>query len=188
MATSATGGYLSPELSSTSIMDVGLINIIHNWLSGVSGLPLVLVRPRWQPEPPTLPGATITWMAFGIDHLPSDTFPSVTHYGEEGGYSIVGRQEHIQVSVTTYGPEAQEKMGLLRDGMVISQNRDYLQAQGLEVLNSGTIVFLPELVKNIWLYRTDMRVVLCRRISNRYPILNMQSITPPILFPDRTFL
>jgi len=182
MNTSATGGYLVPDTASIPPSDTALIDILQEWIAGVSGIESSLLRPRWQPDPPNLPGPLFTWGAFGIEIIPSEVYPSVTHYGEGEGYSLLRRQEMIHLLITMYGPESQKRMGLLREGMILSQNRDNLLRQGMSVVKSTPCLTIPEMIKNKWIFRTDMKIILCRKITNKYPILNMQSIPPLTIF------
>ena len=65
---------------------------------------------------------------------------------------------------------------LLRAGVNISQNREYLQAQNFDLGFAGTLTIVPSLVKTRWLYRVDLPIEIRRQIVWQYPVLNILSI------------
>lgn len=79
---SSTGGfllsyrdsYIAPPLEGQA-----LTNFLQEQIVGVTGIAGNLVRPRWQPEPPLLPDATIDWIAFGITERKGQTYAYTYH-------------------------------------------------------------------------------------------------------------
>lgn len=159
----------------TPLNDAGLINYLHEWLSALTGINAKYVRPRWQPEPPNLPVDGIDWLAFGIVKRESDTFASDTHFSDSDGYNIVRRQEVLHILVSCYGNNADNTMSMIREGMMLSQNREGLAFAGISVIGCDESTIIPELVKERWLYRVDLPFKLSRIIERKYPILNLLS-------------
>jgi hypothetical protein len=172
--TSATGGYLAP-LSPFPLEGKELLRFIQGWVVGITGLPGKMVRPRWQAEPPNIPQAGTAWAAIGITTRPSDTFPYV-----DG--PRLQRHELLNILSSFYdlgsGGEADDLVARLRDGAMVPQNREELTRNGFALIETGEIVALPSLLKQRWLYRVDLNVVLRRQIDRNYDVLTLLSSEP----------
>lgn len=173
--TSATGGFLLPN-SNPEVLDGELLqNIIHDWITGITGLAPDLVRPRWQPEPANIPDFGINWCAFGIVRRENDPFSSQQHVGTGDGYDEIRRHQLCHCLVSFYGTDADTSLLLFQEGMQIAQNRDLLTANEMNLVGSEEPITVPEFIKERWLYRVDLPFTLRRRIILRYPILNLLS-------------
>lgn len=154
-----------------------LDNFIQQLISGICQLPPNLVFPRWQPEPPILPGPTINWASVGVtDNELLHGWAVIMHDPANGGRDIMEQYEEFTVLCSFYGPQADFYDALLRDGLQIPQNREILQlyAMGLVQFYSKTVV--PELMKNTWLRRVDREIKFTRAILREYPVLNLLGV------------
>lgn len=156
-----------------------LFRFLQQFFVSITLLPGNLFFPRWQPEPPNLPDYGTDWAAFGITSRDADKFaffrhvPAVVGPPAVAGYDEFQRHEFLEILVSFYGPEADSFAATLRDGMQIRQNLDYLTAQNMQLINSGDLITVPELVKERWLYRVDLPVKLRRQIVRQVPILDL---------------
>lgn len=174
--TSATGGYLLPDADGPQPLEGdALVDFLQSVVVGCTGLDGRWVRPRWQPEPPNLPPADQSWCAIGIVERSSDTYAYVEHDGAGDGSDKLQRQQEIAMLCSFYGPDADSYIELLRDGLQIAQNREALQLAGMALKSTGEAVIAPSLVKMLWQYRVDVRVVFVRQINRRYPVRNLLS-------------
>lgn len=180
--TSATGGPLSPAASPAPLEGKALLRFVQQWIVGITGLDGDMVRPRWQPEPPVIPDAGEAWASVGIGTRLADTFPQIVHDGAaDGGKGAdkMQRQEALDVLASFYdlgaGGEADLYASLLRDGMVIAQNREYLLKGGFDLAFSGDLIPAPVIIKTRWLYRVDLPFRLRRQINRTYPVQNLIS-------------
>lgn len=169
--TSATGGYLAP-IPPDPLEGKELLRFIQQWIVGLTGLDGKMVRPRWQPEPPNIPSAGEVWAAIGITARPSDTFPYVS--GPE-----LQRHELLNVLTSFYdlgsGGQADAMAARLRDGSAVPQNREVLTKNNFALIEVGEIITLPSLLKQRWLYRVDLNVLLRREIVRTYAVLDLVS-------------
>lgn len=172
---SATGGYLIPEESTLVLEGNELVDLLQNWVAGISGLPFAMVRPRWQPEPPILPEETETWCAFGIVSRETDIFSSEEHISDNEGYDIVRAYQLLRCLASFYGPEADKAVLFFQQGFQIGQNREPLVRKGVTVVKCEQPTTAPEFIKERWLYRVDIQFVLRKRIELKYPIRNLIS-------------
>src|SRR5215471_748939 len=154
--TSATGGYILPRLPPAPSEDEFLA-AIQGQVSALSRLPGALVRPRWQPMPPAQPDAMVTWGAVGITMVEADEYPYFKHVGDtvlpgesSPGYSIIRRNLTLTVTVSFYGPGADECAGFVRDGMYVPQNYEPLIPLGLKLLTVHDLARTPELINQQW--------------------------------------
>lgn len=173
--TSATGGFLVPSNPQELLEGQALTDYLHQWISGIIGMSGDLLRPRWQAEPPDLPGDGITWGAFGIVGKTPDFGQYQEHIGAGIGQDRIKRHETIEILVSLYGPSADLLTAYLREGMWIGQNRDLLIAKNMDVLTCDASNVVPEFIKQKWLNRVDTRFYLRRQIVLSYPILNIAS-------------
>lgn len=192
--TSATGGYLIPEVLPAPLEDAALDDFLQTVLVGVTGLDPTLVRPRWQEIVPDLPDRSVDWCGFGVISRKSDTFAYIGHDGllsQAEGADLLQRHEELNLRASFYGPNCQYYGTLLRDGLEIPQNREQLFLAGMGLVSVGDVERAPELVKNIWLSRADLPIVIRRQVLREYPVLNLLSMqgtlaTPAITVPLAT--
>jgi len=174
MNDSSTGGYLVPQASPAPPEGQALTRFIQQVFVNITGLDGTLIRPRWQPEPPNIPPFGTDWMAFGIVRRSADVFATVIHDGV-AETDTVNRQELLEILCTFYGPDADNFASLLREGFSVSQNREVMQLNNFGLVEVGEALPVPELIKDRWTYRLDMRVVFRRLIERTYPVLNVLS-------------
>lgn len=177
--TSATGGYLQPTNTATAPLEGdALFDFIQAWIVGITGLPGQYVRPRWQPDPPNIPQTGTDWAAFGITNRVVQLANAELHYKAVGltpGYDEIRNHEELTVTVSFYGQNADNYAALLREGMGLAQNREPLFVQNMAVVDWGSVVAVPELIKEKWLYRVDFEFRLRRQIVRDYAVLDLAS-------------
>ena len=172
--TSASGGYLTP--TSNPIDDDALVNFIQAWVVGITGLSGANVRPRWQPEPANIPDVNVTWAAIGISSREADPFIYENHLPSANGSlgeTEVRRHESLTFLASFYGPSANFYATVFRDGMQVSQNHDVLSVASFGFIESEDLVAVPELLKEKWLFRVDLRFKIKRQVVRRYGIQNL---------------
>ncbi len=162
--TSATGGYLKPTAQILNVQQ-----FIQTVISGISGIDGKLVRPKWQPNPPIQPEATVNWIAFSVVESPSDANAFVGM--DAAGVETLQRQEYLTVNCSIYGPDCYDISGTLRDGFQIPQNLAALKAVKMGFMGVGIPNRTPDLVNEKWIPRVEMPIQLVRMIQRVYPIL-----------------
>lgn len=170
MADSSTGGYLLPAAAIAE--DAALDAIFQKMVVGMTGLTGGMVRPRWQVVNPKPPEPTVNWVSVGVTDDNPDSNAAVTHID---GQDNLRRHEEITVSATFYGPGARSYAKMVRDGLFIAQNREELRANGIEFINTGRIIAVPELVNQQWQRRYDMPIVFRRVITRSYAVLDIET-------------
>ena len=178
MSTSATGGYTQPSFTQGNPKSLTLTQFIQTMFAGLAGLNGMLVRPKWQPEPPQMPDIATNWLAFGIASSASD-------FNAYIGMNTVGqtqfqRQEQIEVQVSIYGPAALDIVELIRDGFQIPQNQAGMLSANMGLVEVTKALHIPELINERFFNRYEMTVVLNRQVQRLYPILNFLSATGTI--------
>ena len=181
--TSATGGYLTP--TDTPLPGgLGFEDFIQLMLVGITAIDGALVRPKWQPKPPSQPDYLTDWLAFGSKKISTKGFAYVKQLGVDGdtdlGSSLTNWEE-VELICSFYGPHAVGNAAALRDGLEISQNREGLFNSGITVVGSGDITRAPELVNEIWNDRADITVTLAREIDRTYQVLYFVSAKGTII-------
>lgn len=178
--TSATGGYLLPEdpsVPEATLEDDAFLDFFHDVIAGVTGLDPHNVRPRWQVNPPTMPGRNVDWVGFGIQSRRPDQTGYEAHESDPSlatnGQTALLRYEDCDVLHSFYGPNAERYATRLRDGLLIGQNREVLTTGSMGVKRFDGPQPAPMLIKEQWLYRTDLTITLRRQIRRVYPVLNI---------------
>lgn len=172
--TSATGGPLSPAVSPTPLEGQALNRFLQQVVVGITALDGQWVRPRWQAESPNIPDAGEVWAAIGVVDRDSDTFPAITAFD-----TTLQKHEVLNILVSFYdlgtNGLADYYAALLRDGLMIPQNREVLTVADMGLVEVGRPVAVPSLLKQRWLYRVDMPMTIRREIQRVYPILPLVS-------------
>lgn len=173
--TSATGGYLSPVAPSSAQFDAALDAVIQQVVVGITGIAGSLVRPRWQPVVPKQPEPSVDWCAIGVSGIEPADYPAESHIGTGNGSDTQQAWEGLGVLASFYGPNAMANASLLKRGLYVAQNREPLQAAGIDVVDAGTITAAPDLVSQQWIRRYDLPIRLRRKVETTYSILNIAS-------------
>jgi len=148
--------------------DDALAGILQAMIAGVTGLPGNLVRPRWQPQPPTQPSVNTVWCAIGVTTYRPVDFPQWTQDEDDGG--TLHRLEHIEVLATFYGPQSASYAAALRDGLYVAQNYSTLAAQGIKLRSVDETTHLGELINSQYISRSDVPLSFVRFIEPVYAI------------------
>lgn len=179
MNTSATGGPLLP-IDAAPIYGKPLNDFFHDLIVSLTGLDPIVVYPSWQAEPPNIPDAFKAWAAFGVMVVPSDDFPAVVHDGAGSGTSALHRHEMLELRVSFYDTgtdgSAEDNASLLRDNLIIGQNRDVLRANSMGLVDTGDIVTVPSLLKTRWLYRCDLAMRVRREVVRTYAVESLLTL------------
>lgn len=173
MATSATGGYLSPAVASPPLADADLDAILQKAVVGVTGLPGSLVRPRWQPGNPKHPEPGTNWCAIGVGAILVDDSPAIEHAAAGQGSDRYTRHEEFEVLATFYGPEGQRNALRMRDGLAMPQNMEALKRDGVAFIEAYAIRPVPELLSQQWVRRYDLLMRFRRDVRREYAVLNL---------------
>ena len=178
--TSATGGYLQPTGTDVEY-DKDLALIIQAAIAGVTGIDGSLVRRKYQPTTPKMPENTVNWFAYHIHSTVPDDGPAIVHHD---GHDENIRHEALNVLCTAYGPNGDKNASLLRDGLSIPQNMEYLRKKGLFLISVGESISVPEFINQSWVRRFDVLVVFKRKVSRDFAVLNIASAKKPEITAD----
>lgn len=172
--TSATGGYLAPT-APVPPDDEDLDNLLQELVAGVTGLPGEMVRPRWQPTVPKQPEPTENWCAMGVSVQTNDSGPAIRHDPAGDGSDTYTRHQQIDLMCSFYGPSAKGYAQRLADSISIPQNGEQLALNGMKFVSASDIQPAPALINQQWNRRYDLTLVLRRKITRTYPVLNLLS-------------
>lgn len=178
---SSTGGYLSPVAPSSALFDAALDAVLQQMVAGITGLPGPMVRPRWQPIVPKQPEPSVDWCAIGVVSFDPSDYPAESHDGTGGGSDTQQAWEEFTVLASFYGPAGMLNASLLRRGVYVAQNREPLQAAGMDVVDAGKTTTAPDLVNQQWVRRFDIPLRLRRKVQTTYPVLNIASADDAIV-------
>ena len=177
MTTSATGGYLPPLSNPVVLDDAGLSDFFHDWIVGLTGFPGANVRPRWQEEPGNIPtDPSLNWVAFGVAVGDRDVYAAELHHDESGGYNELRRHEKLTLKCSFYGPGARGNAGLMIDAAAVGQNREALTLNSMGLIEWGSIISFPELIRQKWYNRADTSIQIRRQIVRRFGVLPVNTV------------
>jgi hypothetical protein len=180
--TSATGGYIAG--TGTVVEDLALDAIFQAAVVGITGLPGAMVRPRWQVVVPKQPEPNVNWCAIGITASDTTDYPVEQHVGTGNGSDDFQKWEELDLLASFYGPNAANFASLLRDGLYVSQNREVLQANSIDLIEVGKRTTAPDLVNQQWIRRFDLPIRLRRKVERTFPVLNILT-APTSVVTDR---
>lgn len=174
---SATGGPLTAALPD----EVALRRFFQGLIVGVTGISGTLVRPRWQPNPPPMPGVEENWVSFDIrERTPDANAYVVVNQTDEAGAQQL-RHETFTLACSFFGPAGGSYAELLRDGLELGQNREPLLLAAMGYLTAGQTLFLPELHNQQWYSRHDLDLRFSRQLNKRYDILCFTGVVGAII-------
>jgi hypothetical protein len=177
---STASGYIT-EVSSDSLGDDELGDLFQQLIVGLTGLDPTMVRPRWQPQPPTQPPVSTNWCAVGVINYDSTDYPEIIHNPAGDGVSDFYRQERIDVLASFYGPNSNNIAGAFRDGLYVGQNHDTLSASGVKLRAADAITNVPELVNSQYIPRSDIPCSFMRLVHRTYPIRTIGTVKGVII-------
>lgn len=157
------------------MQDQALEDFLQQVFVNISGLDQKMVRPNWQPEPPNQPDFGVDWIAFGITRISADAYGAMVHQAAGEGSDEFQRHETVEVQLSSYGDNAMRNLYLLRDGLLVEQNRAVLDSVAIGMIDTGEILALPALIKDRWTRRFQMSFNFRRQIRRSYPILSLAS-------------
>ena len=169
----STLGFLAPTRHSNSQQDAILLDVLHDWIAGVTGFEGDRVIPRWQQESNNPYDIDENWVSFGILWRRVDSRSSQDW---EDIYYVLSRNEKLRIITCFYGDQADYYASRLRDGMQISQNLDFLRQNEMTIVKSNDIISVPEMIKYKWVYRQDLSFDIIRRVKYTYPIMNLIAV------------
>lgn len=176
-------GYVTPATSLAIDEDNGLDDALQSLVTGITGLPGDLVRPRFQPTPPVEPSAGTNWCAIGaMDETPDDS-PYIGQVPTGLAAPASAIQAHLQrhlavdVRASFYGPLSRSYAGVLRDGLAIHQNRAALEQAGMGIHDIGKIMRVPDLIGMEWRNRADMTFTIVRQLDRFYSVANLLMVS-----------
>lgn len=183
---SSTGGYLAP-VGEQPIDDAALDAVLQRYVSGVTGLPGAMVRPRWQPTVPKQPAVDVNWCAIGVQDDEQDPVASIIHDPTGEGSDTLQRNEVLTVLASFYGPGAKGLARIFADGIQIPQNQEAIAAEGLAFVDSDRVIAAPELLNEQWIRRYDLSFRLRRQVVRTYAVLNVESAQATLKEENLTF-
>jgi len=183
---STTGGYLLPD-GAQPLYDLELEKLFQAAVAAITNLPGAMVRPRWQPEAPAQPAFATSWAAVGVSVVERDQNPyqvhdpnAVTTSPPGTGADRVEYDEKLELFLSFYGPNSQALVNQFTAGLQVPQNRWPLQSYGIKLRDVGKPVYLPALLKEVNVKRTDLKVLWTRRVVRVYPIRHLADATATV--------
>jgi hypothetical protein len=178
-ASSTSPGFLHPTGQSAPY-DKALEELFQTIFVGITGLPGPLVRPSWQETPLPQPPRGTNWLGFAVTTHPITQFPEIIQSAGPDGQGIATENVHEDIGVlcSFYGPNAGQNANTLRLGLFIAQNRDMIKSVGLNFVDVGRQVRIPDLVNMAWINRVDLPTNFRRKVSNTYNVKNLLSANP----------
>lgn len=177
-ASSAERGFLWPRFIALPTEGQDLDDFMQQYVAGISGIDVDLVRSRFQDEPPNYP-ATATWAATGVvENEPVPGWAYIEHQGANStGRDYVQEQETFTLLTSFYGPDADARERQFTTGVQVPQNREILQLNAMGLVDRGTRTVVPRLINMKWRRRVDRRVRFTRLVREAYPVLNVLNVT-----------
>ncbi|MFP3686247.1 hypothetical protein SB847_21320, partial [Bacillus sp. SIMBA_026] len=83
--------------------------------------------------------------------------------------------QQIDLMCSFYGPSAKGYAQRLADSMSIPQNSEQLALNGMKFVRASDIQPVPALINQQWNRRYDLTLVLRRKLTRTYPVLNLLS-------------
>jgi len=186
---SSTGGFIVPDPGAGQPQyDLDLERLFSTAFKGICGIADKMARPRWQPEPAAMPAFDKDWVAFAVSVIDQDQFAYEQHVPLQAttdpvgvGADVVEYDEVLELFASFYGPRSQALAQQFRAGLQVPQNRWQLQGAGIKLKSVGAPTYVPALLKEINVKRTDLKVQFTRRATRVYAIRDLADATAVLL-------
>ena len=165
-------GFIQPS-STDALDDQALDRVLHDFYMGLTAIDATLIRPRWTIEPANMPDINTNWIAQGITERRDDHNAS-QEFIDGVGMKVIHNQEFDNL-VSFYGPAAYRMQAMVRDGIQLFQNRDYLHDNALNIISVGNARNVAFQVNGKWYMKVDCNIQYRRTITTIYPILSLTS-------------
>ena len=165
--------YLLPT-SAAPLDDQALDRFLHDLFVGVTGIDPTLVRPRWTAEPGNMPAFNTSWIAQGITERRDDVVASQV-LSSDGLSTTVSRNQELDCLTSVYGTTASTLQALIRDGLSLDQNREYINQYGFVLVKVGDPRNTTMLINERWNKRIDFVITFRRLISRVYTVQSLLS-------------
>lgn len=160
----ASGGNAPADIFAGQSLD----NFMQQVVAVCAGIDFTLVRPRWQPEPPNEPDRNVDFATIAVTTTTPLGYP---HMVVRDGYVDQYDQEEFTVFCSFFGPNADRRATQLRSGLMLAQNREIFQLNGMGLVQTTGRTRLPDLRKNVYLERIDISFTMRREVRENYPVL-----------------
>ncbi|WP_423854275.1 phage neck terminator protein [Acinetobacter guillouiae] len=168
MGDSASGGYITP--TGGSAYDQELEDIFQAFIVGITSLPGLMVRPRFQKDPPPMPAIGVDWCAFAVKSIIPDDGP---YFDQQDETMDSIRHEELTLFLSFYGDHGQSIANVLKDGLAIPQNIAQLKAQQIKFISTGEIITAPDFLNNQYVHRYDLTAVFKRKTSRTFAVKSL---------------
>jgi hypothetical protein len=136
-----------------------------------------------------VPESTINWCAIGVtEENPQSGQGMITHDGADNGglgSDTLQVNDEALILASFYGPNARQFANLMRDGMMVPQNREAIELQGYRLLGMPTTGrFIPEIVSQTTYRRVDTTFRIKRTNVTVWPVENIVEVEAVLLTDD----
>ena len=171
---STTGGYLQPT-GGNALDDQALDRTFHDLIMNLTGLDATLIFPRWQETPPNMPSNGTSWIAQGVTDRRDDVVAWEGNDSATGLYTV-SRNQELDNLISFYGPNASTVEAIFRDNLSVAQNRDVINALGINLVRVGDPRNMSLKINERWQKRIDVTVTFRRLIWRTYPVDTILSV------------
>jgi hypothetical protein len=147
--------------------------LVHDYIVGLSGLDNTLVRPMYQPNPPTIPDFGTDWI--GINIKTTDMNGSSYQVLNKDDILTLRRDVTFEISLAIYGTNSFRVSTQIRSGMELTQNTEIFRPYNIAFGTHGKLVRSPELHNQRWLERYNLDFTLNYVAVNNTSILSIIS-------------
>lgn len=165
MGDSTIDEYISP--SGIVAHDQELEDIFQIFIVGITSLPGQFVRPRWQPEPPSMPAIGTNWCAFAVRSIALDNGPYFEQHTDDMD-SI--RHEELELMLSFYGNNGQSIANIFKYGLGIPQNIDQIRQHKIKFNGCSDIRAAPDFLNNQYVHRFDVVATFRRKTKRTYAV------------------
>lgn len=167
----ATGGALQVTSESFNIY-----HLMHDFIAGLTGIDNTLVRPMYQPNPPTIPSFNTNWIAYNI--VSRDADGHTYHSLNSSDVFNMQQQKVLDLTISMYGSNALQNITNFRASIELSQNWDTLRSYNISFQQCGKAIRTPELYNMRWLDKYTITITLNQLAITNASIMSIINATP----------
>lgn len=167
----ATEGYKQPSPD-----PIEALMPVRSAVSEITGIESSLVRRRYQPNPPTQPGAGANWCSLSIDGVRTIGTPEIKETLSKSDTAEARILQELSFIASFYGPEAMALAETFRAGITMPFNACEMRQCGLGIMYvDPDTIRAPDFVNGRWVDRWDVRFKVGRMAYRSFSVRTLEA-------------
>jgi hypothetical protein len=88
----------------------------------------------------------------------------------------ITRGQELDIAISCYGPNAENTISLIREGIQLEQNREFLRLNNVGFVKTSPVINTSTEINKRWSKRKDFKLTLRRIVERYYPVKSIVQV------------